>query len=57
MPDKPETAEEYLKKGTLRCPHCKELLHFRVVGNMRIIENGLYEARCPNSNRYYNIKA
>jgi hypothetical protein len=49
--------EEILKKGTLKCPHCKEPMHFEIIGSMRVVRNGLYEARCPNSRRYYNVKA
>jgi len=46
-----------LKKGTLICPCCKERLHFKQFQGMRLVENGMLEAKCPTTGKYYNVKA
>jgi hypothetical protein len=46
---------EILPKGTLKCPICKNSLHFEVIGSMRIISNDKYSAYCPKDNKYFDV--
>ena len=46
--------DKILKKGTLRCPNCKETLWFKQIHGMRLVENGLLEAKCPKEGKIYN---
>lgn len=46
-----------LKKGTTKCPKCNNQLHFEVIGMIRIVRDGLYNAYCPIDKRYFNVKA
>ena len=48
---------DILRRGTLVCPKCKSLLHFKVFQGMRLIEDGTYEAKCPKDNNCFKIRA
>ena len=52
---------EYLKIGTLKCPCCKTIIDFDVIGYKRVKHelNGVffYEARCPKDNNYFKVLA
>ena len=47
--------EPPLKKGTLKCPCCKEPLHFEIRFGMRIIRDGTYNAKCPKKGTHYTV--
>lgn len=50
------TTEQYpLKKGTLKCPSDKAVLHFEQIHGMRIIRDGHLQARCPECKVYYRV--
>lgn len=48
---------ESLKQGTLRCPCCNEPLHFEIIGTMRVITDGVYNAKCPTKGNFYTVDA
>lgn len=45
-----------LKKGSLKCPTDKTLLHFENHCGMRIIKDGYLNAYCPKCKKYFNVK-
>lgn len=51
----------YLKKGTLKCPNDKELLHWEQMGGMRIVklQDGfkLLQAKCVKCGHYFGVHA
>ena len=50
-----------LKLGTLKCPDDGALLHFEVMGSMRVkrrTDDGMvFRALCPTCNRHFNVRA
>lgn len=48
---------DVLPVGTLKCPTCKQPLEFKQIHGIRLVENGLLEARCQNDNKYFDVKA
>jgi hypothetical protein len=45
-----------LRKGTLKCPDCKNELHFEIRGMMRIIRDDVYSAYCPIDKKYFKVE-
>jgi len=48
-------ANEILKKNSLKCPCCKQDLHFEVWGSMRVITNGFYNSRCAGCKKDFKV--
>jgi transposase-like protein len=48
--------EMVLKKNTIYCPKCKEKLHFKVIGTMRVYDGNVYDARCPKCKITYSVQ-
>jgi len=46
-----------LRKGTTKCPICKQPLHFEIMGTMRIVRDDKYSAYCPTDVRYFDVAA
>jgi phage FluMu protein Com len=45
-PQQVPDGREMLKKGTVKCPACKELLHFKTSHGMRVIDNDFETGKC-----------
>jgi len=52
-----KTEDRILNRDTLKCPDCKEVLHFEAFQMMRIIRDGLYSSFCPICKTYNKVKA
>lgn len=48
---------EPLKKGTCSCPVCQSRLYFKSLHGMRIVVNGILQAKCNVCIIYLQIKA
>lgn len=53
---KKDTKDTILKKNSITCPKCKDLLQFEVLQGMRIIREGYISARCLDCKTYYKVK-